>query len=207
MNQKHFFIASAVTYVILSIILSRSGILVFFFNTMACATMLGSHLLLLFSGEWTQPGTEKGDRSLGPTFLVTAYTLLITKILTKWLFLLSPSYTHPSVVEGVSWISGIIVGASILTLDLAVLRKRHSLQRRGWLLLFCIVIGLGNGILGNIADATHYGENGTRFWWDRLENSFEFLGYLITFVYPIVWLIVPSIYLLWKKSELEAKTR
>lgn len=206
MNAKNYFLIGGVVYFLLGLILSQGLAITFFACMIGTALLLVSQWAFLFQGKWTSVKSQELDGNTAAPIVVYVKILLVVSQIMAWLLAINQVY-----LEGF-WPTIVILSPAVLlvmgamVLDQKLLKRLPSVQRRGALLGILVVLAICTSAIGNLAGATEYGGQSSR-WFEDLDNDIEYAGYLAQFVYPWIWLIFPAIFLLWQSANEESSEK
>lgn len=171
-------------------------------SMVSCALMLGTQSLFLLQGKWIPAGQGIGDKNFGSLVVVCLKLLIVVPILTNWLIDMNQIYMEQQTINLLGFLVAFLLVAVLVILDAAILRKQHSLRRRGIFLVILILLVITTWVIGYFAKTDQYGGHSGRLF-DALRNEKESFIHLTQFVYPAIWLFLPIGFLLWKSAQAE----
>lgn len=202
MKPNYIVPASMIGYFILCVALSDFNIWIFFVNVFCAGCSITTQGLFLFEGRWTTAASGERDRNFGAILVTCLFAFVIGGQLVGLTIDANQMYVETEKRKTLSLIIAIAAALLIFLLDLAFVRRLHSLRRRGILLLFIIIgivlVWVMTGV--SILHAPEV-ERATFRWWQSAKEAFSQMRFNALVVFPILWPIAPGLALLRKAAD------
>ena len=202
MKPNYIVPASMIGYFILCVALSDFNIWIFFVNVFCAGCSISSQGIFLFEGRWTTAASGERDRNFGAILVTCLFAFVIGAHLVGLIIDTNQMYVETETRQKLSLVCGIAAALLIFLLDLAFVRRLHSLRRRGILLLIIILgivlVWVMTGV--SILHAPEV-ERATFRWWQSAKEALSQMRFNALVVFPILWPIAPGLALLRKAAD------